>query len=199
MTRIIIVDDHDMLLRGLSLLFETIDGCDVVATTTDGRRLGMLIHKHSPDVIVTDAVMPDYDGLAVVKDFGYQLPVIVLTTFDDARLVRSLVDAGCAGYLLKDISPEDLAHAIESVASGGMVLDPRITRVMRSTGPTSLTRAERSVAELVAEGINNREIAARLHLAEGTVKNHVSSLLRKLDAPDRTVLALKLARSFGYL
>lgn len=207
--RIILIDDHALLLRGLSLIFETIDGCDVVATTTDGCQVSELISEHRPDVVVTDAVMPGFDGLAVVTACARQhpdIPVLVLTTFDDASLVRSLIDAGAAGYLLKDISAEHLSEAIHAAADGGMVLDPRIARIVhgRRTGAEkrgimTLTKAERNVAELVAQGANNKQIAAQLFLAEGTVKNHVSHLLRKLDAADRTVLALKLAKSFGYL
>lgn len=208
--RIILIDDHALLLRGLSLIFETIDGCDVVATTTDGREVSKLISEYRPDVVVTDAVMPGFDGLAVVTECARQhpnTPVLVLTTFDDASLVRSLIDAGAAGYLLKDISAEHLSEAIHAAADGGMVLDPRIARIVHNRqasaatgrGIMTLTRAERNVAELVAQGANNKQIAAQLYLAEGTVKNHVSHLLRKLDAADRTVLALKLAKSFGYL
>ncbi|MDO4686582.1 response regulator transcription factor [Corynebacterium freiburgense] len=208
--RIILVDDHALMLRGLSLIFETIDGCDVVATTTDGREVSKLINEHQPDVVVTDAVMPGFDGLAVVTECARlhpEVPVLVLTTFDDASLVRSLIDAGAAGYLLKDVSAEHLFEAIQAAAEGGIVLDPRIARIVhrRNSGTSkvrgimTLTRAERAVAELVAQGANNKQIAAQLFLAEGTVKNHVSHLLRKLDAADRTVLALKLAKSFGYL
>ncbi|MDO5099700.1 MAG: response regulator transcription factor [Corynebacterium sp.] len=210
MTRLILIDDHPMLLRGLSLIFETMPGYDVVATTTDGSTVSDLVDAHSPDVVVTDAVMPNVDGLAVVKQCATThpgLPVLVLTTFDDASLVRSLIDAGACGYLLKDVSPEQLAAALDAAVSGGMVLDPRIARFAHTpaTPPektrqiTTLTRAERAVAHLVAEGKNNAEIAAALCLAEGTVKNHVSALLRKLSARDRTVLALRLARSFGQL
>ena len=205
--RIILIDDHEMLLRGLSLIFDTIDTCDVVATTTDGARISALISTHSPDVVVTDAVMPRFSGLDVVKTCAQHhpdVPVIVLTTFDDESLVRSLMESGAAGYVLKDISAEDLADAVDAVSAGGIVLDPRIARFLHrsrepQSGVTTLTRAETQVAELVAQGKNNKDIAAALFLAEGTVKNHVSTLLRKMHAPDRTALALDLARAFGYL
>lgn len=115
-----------------------------------------------------------------------------------------LMESGAAGYVLKDISAEDLADAVDAVSAGGIVLDPRIARFLhRSRAPqssvTTLTRAEKRVAELVAQGKNNKDIATALFLAEGTVKNHVSTLLRKMHAPDRTALALDLARAFGYL
>lgn len=199
MTKIVLVDDHEMLLRGLTLIFETIDNCDVVASTTDGRELDSIISKYQPDVIVTDAKMPVFDGLAVVSTYAPKLPVLVLTTFDDAALVKSLIDAGAAGYLLKDVPAESLTYAINTVAAGGMVFDPRITRIMKSSKLAALTRSETSVAKLVARGMSNRAIAQELYLAEGTIKNHVSTLLRKLNAADRTALALTLAKAFGEL
>lgn len=216
--RVVLIDDHEILLRGLTLIFDTIDRCDAVASTTDGKQVCELIEKYDPDVVVTDASMPGFDGLAIVRECAQNypwVPVLVLTAFDDAALVHSLIDAGAAGYLLKDVSADHLAEAIDAAADGGIVLDPRIARLLHrpkdqdpgsssnktlpSMGITTLTRAERNVASLVAEGKNNKEIASALCLAEGTIKNHISSLLRKLGAPDRTVLALSLARAFGQL
>ena len=211
-TRIILIDDHDMLLRGLRLLFDTVEGCEVVATTTNGGEVTKLIDAHEPDVVVTDAVMPRFDGLAVVKqckDMNPNVPVLVLTTFDDSQLVSQLIEAGASGFILKDVSAEYLANAAKAAAAGGMVLDPRIAGLAynknSASSPsakdnrkiTTLTPAETQVAKLVARGMNNREIAADLVLAEGTVKNHVSTLLRKMEADNRTALALSLASAFG--
>lgn len=200
--RAILIDDHPVLLRGMSLLFETIEGIDIVATTTDGSQAVQLSSDHAADIVITDAAMPGTDGLGVVRECAGQLPVLVLTTFDDAELVSSLIDAGAAGYLLKDVDPDALADAIRAAAGGGLVLDPRIARYARASESRRdelalLTRTERVVAGLVARGANNQEIAGQLVLAEGTVKNHVSALLRKLDARDRTVLALRLAKALG--
>lgn len=199
--RVVLIDDHDLLLRGLTLLSETIDDVDVVASTTRGAEALDLAREHAADVVITDAAMPEVDGLGVVQQCAGEFPVLVLTTFDDAKLVASLIGAGAAGYILKDVAPEDLAQAIIAAARGGMVLDPRIARYAHASPDESddlaiLTRAERGVAALVAQGKNNGEIAAELFLAEGTVKNHVSQLLRKLQARDRTVLSLRLAKSF---
>lgn len=200
----LLIDDHLMLLRGLSLLFETIEGIDIVATTTDGSQAMHLARTHGVDIIITDAAMPGTDGLAVVTACAPHLPTLVLTTFDDAALVDQLIAAGAAGYLLKDVSPDDLADAIRAAVDGGLVLDPRIARHAWASKSTNregelavLTRTERVVAKLVSRGLNNQEIAAELHLAEGTVKNHVSALLRKLQARDRTMLALRLSKAFG--
>lgn len=201
--RVLLIDDHDMLLRGLRLLFDTFDGIDIVATTTDGSLALHLAREHGVDVVITDAAMPGTDGLAVVTACAPHVPTLVLTTFDDARLVADLVAAGASGYLLKDASPDDLAAAIRAASEGGMVLDPRVARYAWASGSDAdgelamLTRTERVVAKLVAQGLNNREIAAELVLAEGTVKNHVSALLHKLAARDRTMLALRLAKAFG--
>ncbi|WIM68411.1 response regulator transcription factor [Corynebacterium breve] len=202
MIKAVLIDDHEMLLRGLSLLFETIEGIDIVATTTDGAEALTLAHSVNADIVITDAAMPGTDGLGVVKLCANTIPVLVLTTFDDARLVRTMIEAGAAGYILKDVAPDELANAIRAAASDGLVLDPRIARHAHSSKSEQSelairTRAERGIAELVAEGLNNREIAAALFLAEGTVKNHVSALLRKLGARDRTVLALRLAKSLS--
>lgn len=215
--RVLFVDDHELLRRGLRLVFETIDDVTVVGEAGDGREALALIPATAPDVVVSDARMPGLDGLGLVRACAEAhpgLPVLVLTTFEDAALVRELVDAGAAGYVLKDVAPDRLAESVRAVASGGLVLDPRIARHARSvaspgaqpgnagTAPESaplaiLTPTERDVAAEVAEGKTNGEIAAALHLAEGTVKNHVSSLLRKLEARDRTALALRLAKALG--
>ncbi|WP_301924955.1 response regulator [Corynebacterium glaucum] len=197
-TTALLIDDHDMLLRGLSLILETSDDVEVAATTTDGSQALQLAREFNVDVVVTDAAMPGTDGLAVVQACSPHVPVLVLTTFDDAALVKQLLDAGASGYVLKDVSPEELIRAIVAVAQGGMILDPRIARhAVENPQLAILTPTERKVAESVARGLNNQEIAETLFLAEGTVKNHVSALLRKLEARDRTVLALRLAKALG--
>ncbi|GAA3647524.1 response regulator transcription factor [Microbacterium marinilacus] len=199
--RVLIVDDQELLRRGLRMILETDDGIEVVGEAEHGLRGLALIPELAPDVVLADARMPTLDGLGLVRRCAADhpgLPVLVLTTFDDARLVRALLDAGAAGFLLKDVSTDALSAAIRQVVDGGLVLDPRVARSALAPPPRprdpGLTDAERSVADLVARGLPNAEIAARLHLAHGTVKNTVSALLRKLDQPDRTALALRLAR-----
>lgn len=201
--RVVVVDDQELLRRGLRMILETDPGIEVVGEAENGERALALIPEQAPDLVLADARMPVLDGLGLVERLAVShpgLPVLVLTTFDDARLVRDLLDAGAAGFLLKDISAEALTDAIRHVLAGGLVLDPRVARAALSApstpdpGPT-LTEAERAVAVLVARGLPNAEIAARLHLAHGTIKNTVSALLRKLGEPDRTALALRLARA----
>lgn len=200
--RVLIVDDQELLRRGLRMLLETDDGVEVVGEAEHGMRALALIPGVRPDVVLADARMPVLDGRALVERCRVDhpgLPVLVLTTFDDARLVREMLDAGAAGFLLKDVSTDTLVTAIRQVIGGGLVIDPRVARAAvapgRSEPMTSvLSPAEQAVAELVALGLPNADIAERLVLAHGTVKNTVSALLRKLDERDRTSLALRLAR-----
>jgi DNA-binding NarL/FixJ family response regulator len=200
--RVFIVDDQELLRRGLRMILETDSAIEVVGEAENGQRALALIPGLAPDLVLADARMPVLDGLGLVQRCAVShpdLPVLVLTTFDDARLVRQLLDAGAAGFLLKDISADALIGAIRHVLAGGLVLDPRVARAVLSSTPVQmeqpvLTEAERAVADLVARGLPNAEIAARLHLAHGTVKNTVSALLRKFGEPDRTALALRLAR-----
>ncbi|MGM7672069.1 response regulator [Microbacterium sp. A93] len=200
--RVLIVDDQELLRRGLRMLLETEDGIEVVGEADHGAHALALIPQAKPDVVLADARMPVLDGLGLVERCRREhptLPVLVLTTFDDALLVRSLLDAGAAGFLLKDISTDALSEAIRQVTAGGLVIDPRIARqavsaVAQISEAPTLSDAETAVAELVADGLTNAEIAARLMLAHGTVKNTVSALLRKFAVRDRTALALRLIR-----
>lgn len=201
--RVVVVDDQQLLRRGLSMLLGTDDGLEVVGEAGDGNEALAVIAATVPDVVLTDARMPGMDGLGLLAASARRhpgLPVVLLSTFDDEDLVRGAVAGGAAGFLLKDCSVETLGEAIRQAVAGGVVIDPRVARTAlgRSRpepGPlATLTATELQVARLVATGATNAEIAARLHLAEGTVKNHVSALLRKLEQRDRTGLALLLTR-----
>ena len=201
--RVIVVDDQQLLRRGLTMLLGTVDGVEVVGQAGDGQEALKLIAAIESDVVLTDARMPEMDGLqllAACREKHPGLPVVLLTTFDDQDLVQAAVHGGASGFLLKDSSVENVGEAIRQAVAGGMVIDPRVARsafVVSSSGPgplDSLSPSELQVAELVATGASNAEIATALCLAEGTVKNYVSALLRKLDQRDRTRLALLLAR-----
>lgn len=204
--QVLLVEDQQLIRRGLAMLLATAEGVEVVAQAEDGREALDVLSRTTVDVVITDARMPRMDGVELTAQCVREhpgLPVIVLTTFDDDELVRAALAAGASGFLLKDTSVEELTKAIWAVIDGGMVIEPRVARaaiqVKRAAdGPLAiLTRSERVVAELVARGLTNSEIASRLVLAEGTVKNHVSALLRKLDERDRTSLALALYKAFG--
>ncbi|MGR6742170.1 response regulator transcription factor [Microbacterium arborescens] len=202
--RVLVVDDQELLRRGLRMILETDSGVEVVGEAEDGSRALALIPSLRPDIVLADARMPVLDGLGLVRECAVHhpgLPVLALTTFDDAELVRSLLEAGVAGFLLKDVSADRLLDSIRQVVDGGLVIDPRVARVAlnRESGaapPLSpeLTPTEQAVAALLALGLQNADIAARLHFAHGTVKNAVSALLRKFGHTDRTSLALELAR-----
>lgn len=206
MIRVLVVDDEELVRRGLRMLLELTDGLEVIAEAADGSEALAMINRYDPDVVLSDALMPRMDGVPFVRavrdQFG-TLPVIILTTFDD-DLVRGAMAAGADGFLLKDTSPQQLGDGIRAVHAGRMVIDPRVARAAlhHGSGPDPdplavLTRAERAVAELIPQGLTNAEIADRLSITEGTAKNHVSSLLRKLDCRDRVALVLLLQRVFS--
>lgn len=213
MMRVVIVDDQELLRRGLSLLLSTESEVNVVGQAANGIDALSVIADTRPDVVLSDARMPRMDGIELVTAMRAshpEIPTIILTTFDDDDLVRRAIAAGASGFLLKDSSTDDLVQAMRAALEGGLVIDPRVARIAFSRSPESmdvdapsdgplavLTRAERVVAAQVATGANNSEIAANLFLAEGTVKNHVSVLLRKLDQRDRTGLALLLFPYFN--
>ena len=194
MIRVLIVDDQQLLRRGLKLLLAQSPEIQVVTTCASAAETLVSLHNSEVDVVLADAVMPGMDGPELVEQcrtLWPSLPVIILTTFDDATIVRRSIKAGAAGFLLKDVSPTTLAEAITAAYDGHPYVDPRVAHLLALPSRfAGLTPTEETVAELVGQGLSNREIAAELHLAEGTVKNHISALLRKTQVPDRTRLAL---------
>ena len=205
--RILLVEDQQLIRRGFAMLLSTAKGIDVIAQAGNGQEALDVLLETEVDVVLADARMPIMDGVELTSrctcDYP-SLPVLILTTFDDDVLVRASLDAGASGFLLKDTSVEDLATALRAVVDGGLVIDPRVARAAMSSKASEsygalavLTRGERAVAKLLARGLTNSEIAASLVLAEGTVKNHVSALLRKLNERDRTALALTLYKALG--
>lgn len=188
MIRVLVVDDQQLVRRGICLVLGTLPDVEVLGEAANGREALVLINTLSPDVVLTDARMPVLDGPGLVAAAAQTypgLPIVVLTTFDDDDLVRQSVRAGAAGFLLKDAAPDEIATALSAALRGEMVLDPRITRaLLAQPAPdplAALTRTERDVAARIATGASNADIATALHLSHGTVKNHVSALLRKLD------------------
>ena len=194
MIRVLIVDDQQLLRRGLKLLLAQSPEIQVMTTCASAAETLVSLHNSEVDVVLADAVMPGMDGPELVEQcrtLWPSLPVIILTTFDDATIVRRSIRAGAAGFLLKDVSPTTLAEAITAAYDGHPYVDPRVAHLLALPSRfAGLTPTEKTVAELVGQGLSNREIAAELHLAEGTVKNHISALLRKTQVPDRTRLAL---------
>ncbi len=202
--RIGLIDDQMLVRQGIRGLLELSDRVEVVAEGADGDEAVSLASDASPDVILMDMRMPRMDGAAAItalSEAGIHVPVIILTTFDDHEQVLTAIRAGAKGYLLKDVSLENLVDAIESVAAGETMIQPSITEnLLRgiSTQPSGddapaedLTRRETEVIRLMAGGYSNREIAQALSKSEGTIKNHVSNILAKLGVRDRTRAVLK--------
>lgn len=207
MIRVCLVDDQTLVRQGITSLLALADGIEVVAEADDGDTALLAIEEHEPDVVLLDLRMPGRDGIATLQELrsrGDTTPVLVLTTFDDDELVLQALRAGARGYLLKDVTLEQLVGAVRTLAEGGTLIEPTITqRLVRAVRdspqpedglvgpPPSLTARETEVLRLVASGYANREIAAAMHLAEGTVKNHVSNVLLKLGVRDRTRAVLR--------
>jgi len=213
MIRVVLVDDQNLIRQGVRSLLELAGDISVVAEASDGDDGIAVIRRERPDVVLLDLRMPKTDGVAVLRALqadGVLPPTIILTTFDDDVALLEAVRAGAKGYLLKDVSLEQLTAAIRDVAAGGTVIRPMVTeRVMRGlehvrrdfdslSPPDPLTRREVEVLRLMAGGYSNREIASALGTAEGTVKNHASSILSKLGVRDRTRAVLK-ALELGYI
>ena len=213
MIRVVLADDQTLVRRGIRSLLELAGGITVVAEAGDGDEAVAAILRERPDVVLLDVRMPVKDGLQVLRELhgaGTLPPTILLTTFDDDEVLLEAVKAGTRGYLLKDVSLEQLAEAIRSVAGGGTVIRPALTeRVLRGLEhvrrdfdalepPDPLTKREVEILRLMAGGYSNREIADALGTAEGTVKNHASSILSKLGVRDRTRAVLK-ALERGYI
>jgi len=205
-TRVAIVDDQTLVRRGISSLLALSAEVEVVAEAGDGDEALAVLDAHDVDVLLLDLRMPRRDGLATLdamRERGDLVPVLVLTTFDDDELALRALRAGARGYLLKDVTLDQLVGAIHTVAAGGTLLQPALTdRLLRAVAerpadvagipePVPLTGRELDTLRLVAAGYSNREIAAALHLATGTVKNHVSSVLLKLGVRDRTRAVLR--------
>ena len=201
-TRVFLLDDHEVVRRGLKDLIDAEDDLDVVGEAgTAGMGLAN-IAKTDPDVAVLDVRLPDGNGVEVCREVRARNPKIaclMLTSFSDDEALFDAIMAGAAGYLLKDVRGNDLLDAIRRVAAGDSLLDPALTgkvleRLRRGDEEdprlASLSDQERRILELIAEGLTNRQIAERMHLAEKTVKNYVSNLLAKLGMQRRTEAAV---------
>ena len=214
MIRVLLADDQTLVRQGIRTLLELEEGIEVVGTAANGREAVAAVERLRPDVVLMDVRMPELDGVAATRALTERFPevaVIILTTFDDDEYVFDGLKAGARGYLLKDVSSDDIAEAVRTVAAGGALIQPSIARKVvaefgrlastSSTGgaapgaaavpdqgglPQPLTEREWEVLRAMAGGLSNREIADRLVITEGTVKNHVSNILGKLDARDRT-------------
>ena len=202
-------DDQALVRHGLRSVLESFGDLEIVIDAEDGERLLHALQRTRVDIIVTDLRMPKYTGIEVarwLRAHGDQTPIILVTTFEATALLESAAQAGVQGFLLKDSEPEDLHGAIRQVAAGHTLLAPIHVPPHLRDGTfldvledhlQCLTERELSVLRLVACGYSNKEIARVLSIAAGTVKNHMSDIMRKLDARDRTHAVLKaMAKRF---
>lgn len=214
MTRVLLVDDEALVRAGLRMILEAAEGIDVVGEAADGAEAAEAVLRTSPDVVLMDIRMPRLDGLAAtrqIRELEAAPPVVILTTFDLDDYVFRALQAGAAGFLLKDTPPMELVNAVRVVAAGDSMLSPSVTRrlIAHFAGDGRVQRQEQARRRLealtdreidvlvaVGKGSSNAEIGAGLFMSEATVKAHVSRLLVKLDQANRVQLAI-LAHDAG--
>ncbi|AGS68688.1 response regulator [Streptomyces collinus] len=203
--KVLIVDDHQVVRRGLRTFLEVQDDIEVVGEAADGAEGVARAEELRPDVVLMDVKMPGADGidaLRKLRELDNRARVLIVTSFTEQRTVVPALRAGAAGYVYKDVDPDALAGAIRSVHAGHILLQPEVAGALLSQDEVnsgqgrggSLTDREREVLGLIADGRSNREIARALVLSEKTVKTHVSNILMKLDLADRTQAALWAVR-----
>jgi two-component system, NarL family, response regulator LiaR len=200
---VLLVDDHEMVRRGVRAFLETQPDISVVAAAGSGEEAVRLAAEHAPDVALMDLIMPGMDGVEATRRLTTQSPrtsVVMLTSYHDDEHVFPAIRAGALSYVLKEIGPGELADAVRKAAAGEAVLHPRVAaRVVRELHGArrdepnafrELSDRELEVLKLIADGLNNAEIAGRLYVSEKTVKSHVSNILGKLHLADRTQAAV---------
>jgi len=214
--RVLIADDQPLIRAGFRMILEEQGAVTVVGEAADGNQAVQLTRDLLPDVVLMDVRMPNLDGIEATRQIIEHIPtarVLILTTFDLDEYVFSALRYGASGFLLKDARPDELADAVQAVASGDAVVAPRVTRRLLDAfaghlpdprgsataappGLERLTEREREVLGLLAEGLSNSEIAAKLYISEPTIKSHVGRILNKLGLRDR-VQAVVLAYEIG--
>ena len=193
--RVMLVDDHTMVRRGLAAFLKVFDDLQLAGEAESGEAAIQVCAEVLPDVVLMDMVMPDMDGAAATRIIRQQFPqvqVIALTSFKEGDLVKNALEAGAIGYLLKDVSADDLVQAIRAAHAGRTTLSPEAAQALVETANRlpapglDLTEREREVLALMVEGLNNTQIAGRLTVSSSTIKSHVSNILSKLGVASRT-------------
>jgi NarL family two-component system response regulator LiaR len=193
--RVMLVDDHTMVRRGLATFLKAFEDLELAGEADSGEAAIRLCAEVLPDVILMDMVMPDLDGAAATRAIRQQFPqvqVIALTSFKEGALVKNALEAGAIGYLLKDVSADELVQAIRAAHAGRATLSPEAAQALVETANQppaqglDLTEREREVLALMVEGLNNTQIAGRLTVSSSTIKSHVSNILSKLGVASRT-------------
>lgn len=209
MVKVLIADDQELIRQSLKIVLGTDSEIEITDSVGDGTDVLKSLEKNVPDVILMDVRMPKMDGTVCTKEVKKKYPdvkIIILTTFDDDDFIYSALKYGASGYILKGISMEGLKQAIMTVHRGGSVINPDIaTKVVRlfsqmaqsdfaievdEKGSDELTKSEKIIIQRVGQGLSNKEIAGKLYLSEGTVRNNISRILSKLGLRDRTQLAI---------
>ena len=202
--RVMLVDDHTMVRRGLATFLKVYPDLELAGETGSGEEAIQLCAQALPDVILMDLMMPDMDGATATRLIRQKYPqvqVIALTSFKEQEIVQNALQAGAIGYLLKDVSADDLARAIRAAHAGRATLSPEATQVLvqAANQPPApgydLTERERVVLALLVEGLNNTQIAARLVVSPSTIKTHVSNILSKLGVTSRSEAVALALRS----
>jgi NarL family two-component system response regulator LiaR len=202
--RVMLVDDHAMVRRGLAAFLKVFDDLQLAGEAESGKAAIQLCAEVVPDVILMDMVMPDMDGAAATRVIRQQFPqvqVIALTSYKEGDLVKNALKSGAIGYLLKDVSADDLAGAIRAAHSGRATLSPQAAQALVETTNQpplpglDLTEREREVLGLMVEGLNNTQIAGKLMVSPSTIKSHVSNILSKLGVASRTEAVTLALRS----
>jgi DNA-binding NarL/FixJ family response regulator len=203
--RVLVVDDHALVRRGLSDLLAAADGIEVVGALEDGSLAEAAVAELEPDIVLMDLSMPGLDGIEATRAVLAVRPrtkVIMLTSFSENARILAALDTGAVGYLLKDAEPEDIIRALQDATAGGVPLSPKAARALlpgnRTTGLVgleALTAREREVLSLVAVGLPNKSVARRLTISEKTVKAHLTHVFTVLGVSDRTSAALWAQRN----
>jgi len=192
--KVALVDDQQLVRQGIAGLLSLSEDIDIIWQAENGEHAQELLEEQQPQVMLLDIRMPKMNGIELVKHLreqGNKLPILMLTTFDDSELFMQSLQAGANGFLLKDVSLEKLVNAVKTLADGGFVAEPVVMKQLNkglADLPVidDLSEKEKQILKLIAGGFSNKEIAASIFLAEGTVKNHVSNILAKLNTRDRT-------------
>jgi DNA-binding NarL/FixJ family response regulator len=192
--RVVLCDDHLVVLAGLEQLVATFSGIEVVATARNGYEAIDAVARTNPQVLLMDLQMPELDGVAAtqrINQLHTDVSVVILTSFSDRERINGALEAGAVGYLLKDATPSELESAVRAAARGESPLAPKVAKVLvtRDEAATKLSAREVEVIELVAGGQSNKQIARRLGISEATVKAHLTSIFRAIGVNNRTQAA----------
>lgn len=210
MIKVLIADDQELIRQSLQIVLSASEGIEVIGTVKNGSEVAQAVRKNKPDIILMDIRMPEIDGVQctkIIKETYPNVKIIVLTTFDDDEYIFNALKYGASGYLLKGVSVNELVKAIHTVINGGAMINPDIaTKVFKlfsemAQGDVSLQvdskkntedlcNTEWKIIKYIEFGLSNKEIAKKLNLSEGTIRNYISTILNKLNFRDRTQLAI---------